>query len=157
MKWLYYIPHEWADPKQKKTWEDIYLMPEVDGHTPDYSLWLTVDGYHEKDTDYEEETWFEEDEYKEFIKKGYLIRRDIVEIIIESPEFDKEELLHWAKVYLEEGGFEITELVESTWEQFLGTNEDIIAVEEAIRRRNECLKNPEKVTSWEEFEKELKP
>lgn len=41
-RWKYYIPHEWSDPTRRKTWEDIYLMPDEPSYNG-LSIWLEVE------------------------------------------------------------------------------------------------------------------
>jgi hypothetical protein len=137
MRWLYYIPHSWEDPdgnpKKKTTWEDVYLMP--DDPECKKSIWLTVDGYQAEDIGFpsgfiDEKTWFDEGEFEIFQEQGYLIRSSHCDIIVFTPEFTKEELLNWAKLFLEEEGHVVTELEEATFERFAGTNQHACTVAE---------------------------
>jgi hypothetical protein len=163
MKWLYYIPHTWEDREgkmlEKVCWEDLYLMPDItECHK---SIWLTVDGYYPEDTTINglpwEATWFENEAEKElFLKQGFLIR-DEQDMVVKDPEFTKEELLEWAKLFLREIGFTVSELVEAPVGRFAGSNQHVRAVDTAVEAMREFELDPEAHSiSLDELEEELK-
>ncbi len=47
MKWKYYFPHVWE--KECEPWEDVYLLPDVDGYEGE-AIWLTVTAIPLEDT-----------------------------------------------------------------------------------------------------------
>jgi hypothetical protein len=154
MRWLYYIPHLWEDsegnPQEKTTWEDVYLMP--DDPECEKSIWLTVDGYQAEDIVspdgyIDKKTWFDEGEFEIFQLQGYLIRNSRCDMIVSTPEFTKEELLVWTKLFLKEEGYVVTELVEAPVERFAGTNQHAGIVPE-------CASMAEELESLDPSERE---
>jgi hypothetical protein len=139
MRWYYYIPH--VDEGKPRVWEDIYVMADRPEITE--SIWLTIDGYQPEDRIENGAVWahkteIDDENLAKLRSDGYII--DDTNLLIEKSEFSRSETIEWAKRWLELEGFEITEWIEGTFEQFSGTNEDIRNIEEAIRRWNEYKK-----------------
>lgn len=119
MKWKYYIPHSWH--KERYTWEDFYLIPCDPSYRGD-SIWLTIDVLGDVNStsaalgveDFERLE-------KELEGRDYLIKG--TDMTVRGRAFTKSEFLKWAKVWLEENGFEVDELVEAPLEDFEGTNQ----------------------------------
>jgi hypothetical protein len=141
MKWLYYIPHEWETETVK--WEDIYLMPDV----PDLkeSFWLTIDGFRTEDVVVEgtdivmmERIELSDEDMARLKKDGCIIDGD--NMLVKPSELTKEEVVEWSKKWLELSGYEVTEMVESTYDRFLDTNEDIRNIAIAIKRMKDYKK-----------------
>jgi hypothetical protein len=118
MNWKYFIPHVWDKPRQ--SWEDFYLLPCDPSYGGD-SIWLTIDalGDVNRTTAVLDAEDFERLE-KEMEGKDYVIHG--ADMTVRGEAFNKSEFLKWVKVWLEENGFEVDELVEAPFEDFEGTN-----------------------------------
>lgn len=119
MKWKYYIPHAWDEPRE--SWEDFYLLPCDPSYRGD-SIWLTIDALDDVNgttavLDTEDFHRLE----KEMEGKDYVVHG--TDMIVRGEAFTKREFLKWVKVWLEENGFEVDELVEAPFEDFEGTNQ----------------------------------
>ena len=175
MRWVYYVPHAWGE-EERTVWEDVWLMPESYLQLPPEertSVWLTVDGYQAEDEELapdliEEKTWFDEGEFEIFEKQGYIIREEEGDMIVKDRDFSMDELLEWIKIFLLEttwvkekyGEFDAVELVEGTFEDFSGTNDDADAISSAKEAYDEFMKDPEaglaNCKSWDELIEEWK-
>lgn len=135
MKWKYYIPHIWES--ERTTWEDVYLLPDYPGYDGN-SIWLTVDAIlgllANKDLDDEEKATLSE-RCQQMGERQYVI--DEADMTVKAEDFSKEELLGWVRVWLEESGFEVKELVEGTLEDFEDSNEHVKAVAHSMRLYSE--------------------
>ena len=126
MEWLYYIPHRWDKPTDRTVWEDVYLMPALgwEDKREKMSIWLEVDALRKKPA---EENFDEMKEYIDALKKlkdqDYVIDSDICIMIVRTEDFDMEELLEYAKVFIKDVFHdEDIVLVKGTYEDFVGTN-----------------------------------
>lgn len=126
MNWKYYIPHEWES--DRCAWEDIWLMPSIHA-VSSQSYWLTIDA-----------ASYIDDEQKQALGSSpYLINGD--DMVVNADNFSKDELLEYARIWLSEKGFTDVQLIEGTYEEFQGSNEDAKAIEIAKKRLNELDKN----------------
>ena len=134
MEWKYYIVHTWKKPSDRHVWEDVYLMPIKGWKQGEkkVSVWLTVDALGKPPP---EEELDELKEYQEDLeklgKREYVIDRKTCDMLVRTVDFNMEELLNYAKTFIEEifNDHEIV-LVEGTFDDFRGTNENIIFLEE---------------------------
>jgi hypothetical protein len=62
-------------------------------------------------------------------------------MVVNADNFSKDELLEYARIWLSEKGFTDVQLIEGTYEEFQGSNEDAKAIEIAKKRLNELDKN----------------
>ncbi|MGO9569300.1 MAG: hypothetical protein ACLP5H_17325 [Desulfomonilaceae bacterium] len=119
MKWKYYIPHVWDKPRQ--SWEDFYLLPCDPSYRGD-SIWLTIDALGDGQS---RGAMFQGEDFKRLEKE--LEGRDYIingtDMVVKGWAFTKHEFLKWVKVWLEENGFDVDELVEAPLEDFEGTNQ----------------------------------
>ncbi|HKR61552.1 MAG TPA: hypothetical protein VJS64_17830 [Pyrinomonadaceae bacterium] len=123
MKWKYYIPAEWK-PGKRQTWEDVWLLPDDKTYHGE-SIWLTIDSLTSA-VEYlsEEEIKSPEVNAGEFHING-------TDMLVGVKDFSREEILNWTKVWLSESGFSVTELIEGTFEEFEGTNDEARAIAQA--------------------------
>lgn len=142
MKWKYHIPHIWDKPTDRTVWEDVYLMPALGWENKEekMSAWLTVDALRKKPTG---ENPDEMEDYQDALKKlknhDYVIDRDLCSMIVRTEDFNMEELLGYAKIFIKEiFNDEDIVLVEGTFEDFVGTHEILArAIHESYRDRQE--------------------
>ena len=149
-KWLYHIPHTTfeVDPEERTDWEDIWLTPEDDDYR-DYifheedeanSFWLTVEGHgmivRRARFDTDEAYLNALKEYMDsFRGKSYLLDEDTGTLKIPFQDFNKQELLGWALVFLKYMGVKnVIDLQEVEFEDFPGVNEQTIMLEEIDKR-----------------------
>ena len=123
MKWKYYIPAEWKHD-ERQTWEDVWLLPD-DKTYHGGSIWLTIDSL----TSAVEYLSEEQMRSPEVPAGGFHI--DGTDMIVGVEDFSREEILNWTKVWLSESGLPVTELVEGTFEEFQGTNDEARAIAQA--------------------------
>lgn len=149
-RWLYHIPHTCFDddPEARVSWEDIWLTPE-DDEDRDFvfegeevnSFWLTLEssGIVLRDLcDTDEEYQKDLEEYLRSIgNRSHYLDMNTGVIRIPFDDFNKEELLGWAKVFLKKVGFPDVILTETSYEDFPGVNEQIAMIEELQRRLEE--------------------
>ena len=117
MIWKYYIPHDWQG-SSTCVWEDVWLIPApgqmLRGLEFGESLWFTVDALgRPEDSIFPNE---HEDALAELGDKPYVIEAS--DMIVKAERLTKEDVLKWAKVWLEHEGFEVTGFEESTLEEF---------------------------------------
>ena len=62
---------------------------------------------------------------------------DEADMTVRAEDFSKEELLEWVQVWLVESGFEVSELVEGTLEDFEDSNAHVKAVAHSMRLYSE--------------------
>ena len=121
MKWKYYIPHGWH--KERYAWEDFYLLPSDPSYRSD-SIWLTIDALGDGPGT---AAMYQEEDFKHLEKE--LEGRDYVikgtDMTVRGRAFTKSEFLKWVKVWLEDNGFEVDELVEAPLDDFEGTNQHV--------------------------------
>lgn len=88
----------------------------------DDSIWLTIDALGDVNS---ETAVFGVEEFerlgKEMEGRDYVIKG--TDMTVRGRAFTKSEFLRWVKVWLEENGFEVDELVEAPFEDFEGTNQ----------------------------------
>jgi hypothetical protein len=123
MRWKYYTPAV-CKPDERKTWEDVWLLPDDETYHG-ASIWLTIDSL----TSAVEYLSEEEIQSPEVEAGGFHI--DGTDMLVSVKDFSREEILNWAKVWLSESGFSVTELIEGTFEEFQGTNAEARAIAEA--------------------------
>jgi hypothetical protein len=118
MNWKYFIAHVWEG--ERTNWEDIYLMPLA----PEYreTLWLSVNGLvfiGEPEGKHEKQDAWIRNILAKLEPNGYYIDEHLKgEMYVGVPTFSQAELLEYARIYLKELGFPVSELLEGTWEEF---------------------------------------
>ena len=58
---------------------------------------------------------------------------DNADIFVNTKDFSRAEILYWTQTWLKETGFVVSELIEGTFKEFENTNEDAIAISEAMK------------------------
>ena len=129
MKWKCYIPAEWK-PDERQTWEDVWLLPGDKTYHGE-SIWLTIDSL----TSAVEYLSEEQMRSAEVPAGGFHI--DGTDMVVGVKDFSREEILDWTKVWLSETGFSVTELLEGTFEDFEGTNDEARAIAQAKEKIEE--------------------
>ena len=118
MKWKYFIAHVWHE--ERTTWEDIYLMPE--DIAPKQALWLSVNSrifLGQPDSKSEKLNEWTRNILSKLEHQSYVMDTEIDgEMYINLPDFNQSELLEYSKVYLNDLGFEVSELIEGSYEEF---------------------------------------
>jgi hypothetical protein len=122
MRWKYHMPHQWLTPRT--VWEDVYLLPDH----PDYSgesFWLTVDalGDASDPTHGSERAAFQKEALEKMGDADFWI--DGADMIVRARDFTKAELLDWVKIWLEQQGLPVAELVEAPLPDFAESNEHV--------------------------------
>src|ERR1700694_1901823 len=119
MNCKYYIPHVWNVPRT--LWEDIWLMPE-NKHDFERSIWLTIDalGDTSATTERPDRIKFQEMALTKLGSSEFWIEG--TDMIVRTNDFNREEFLSWARVWLVTTGFEVTELIEGSFTEFKNTN-----------------------------------
>jgi hypothetical protein len=117
MDWKYFIPHIWE--REREVWEDVYLLPiqsQYDGET----LWLTIDalGNVEVPEHGSDRAEFQVEALQKLGDRAFHI--DGADILIRAEDFNKQELLDWVRVWLQENGFPVSNLVEGLEDEFRG-------------------------------------
>jgi hypothetical protein len=132
MNWKYHIPHMWDDDRQ--VWEDFYLLPCHPNYSGE-SFWLTILALGDGSERFliRGETF--ERKLKELEGKAYIING--TDMVVRGMGFSKVEFLKWVKVWLEENGFDVEELVEAPLEDFAGTNQHAREVAKALQMKEE--------------------
>ena len=118
MNWKYYIPHGWDE--QRYAWEDFWLRP-CDPNFSGRNIILTIDALGNG----REPLLFALEDFEKRLEllgdKEYVINaRDM---IVRGIAFTKEEFLKWVRVWLEDSGYEVDELVEAPFEDFPVTSQ----------------------------------
>jgi hypothetical protein len=144
MIWYYYIPHLWEE--ERVVWEDVYLMADINPEHKQLwididkglpSLWLTVDGLASEEFHDQDDEFLDETEKEDLEHCGVVIRLDTGDMIVNTQDFNKKELLEWAKLYLQVRGHTVNEMKEGTYRMFQGSNPHAVAIEEAIKIKKE--------------------
>ena len=117
MKWKYYIPHVWHT--ERTTWENVYLLPDsaaYDGR----AIWLTVDalGFFEDTLGGSEEEQNRVQAERKLGDREYWIEG--TDMIVRASDFTQAELLSWVRVWLQDNGLRVTNLVEASAKEFRG-------------------------------------
>jgi hypothetical protein len=125
MNWLYHIPHVWKSPLDRALWEDVYLMLSgpLEKAEKRSSVWLTVDALGEANADdaFMKE-WFEE-KNRLLGDRDFVIDKKKCDMVVRATDFNKEELLHWARIFVKEVFADPWPvLFEAPFEAFAGTN-----------------------------------
>ncbi|CCQ70103.1 hypothetical protein CWATWH0402_2984 [Crocosphaera watsonii WH 0402] len=112
MNWIYYLPH--ILDREQEYWADIYLLPQNSSYNGQ-ALWLTIEAL----------GLFEELDRQEKVKKlgeqsFYLYGSSLDNMVINSESFTKEELLQWARIWLEAQDLPVNHLLEGSREMFKG-------------------------------------
>ena len=115
-RWKYYIPHEWDQPKA--IWEEIYLVPDIPNF-PKLSICVNIDALGEIKDPYGTDRNEVYQEFKEQLNgaKYYI---DGEQMVVKARNFTRKDLVKWVKIWLEQTGFEVSELVEAPSEDFEG-------------------------------------
>jgi hypothetical protein len=129
MKWKYYIPHQWTQPRT--VWEDIWLLPANPGYAGQ-SIWLTIDALGDMIHPESDRAEFQEKALAKLGDKDFWI--EAADMIVRAEDFDKEEFLGWVHIWLKETGFEVAELIECPITDFTGTNNHAITIEDQVNR-----------------------
>ena len=135
MKWRYYFVHRWDRPRL--VWEDIYLAPDMPGYDGP-SIWLTIDALgDEQDPSHGSDR---AEAKALFLSKlgdqDYHI--DGTDMIVRARDFDRAELLRWVRIWLNESGLQVTQLVRGTLEDFAGSNDHAEIVAQLKARYGEA-------------------
>ncbi|MGD9244302.1 MAG: hypothetical protein PVH36_05175 [Desulfobacterales bacterium] len=127
MKWKYHIPHVWE--RERQVWEDIYLMP-LDKNWKEGSIHLTIDalGNIENPEHGDEREEFQKEFKEKLEEENYYISG--ADMIVNSEDFNKKELIDWVIVWLKEQNLPVSELIEAPIEDFAETNEHAKMVSE---------------------------
>ncbi|GAC1463068.1 MAG: hypothetical protein NVS2B14_10990 [Chamaesiphon sp.] len=125
MNWKYHIPHLWNAPRE--VWEDVYLLPDNPNYQEE-SIWLTIDalGDVSEPTHGSERAEFQEFAFSKLGDKSFWINGS--DMIVRARDFNKEKLLDWVKVWLRETGFPVSELIETSFDEFASTNDHAMTV-----------------------------
>ncbi len=117
MRWKYLIPHTWKFPRE--TWADVLLLPDDPEYKGD-ALMLTIDalGDLSKPSIDEEEEEFRKDALEKLGSKDYWV--GVGRMIVRVKDFNKEEFLNFVKIWFDENGLDVSELIETTIEDFKG-------------------------------------
>jgi hypothetical protein len=118
MKWKYHIPHAWDPATQRMGWAEVWLLPDDPGYNGG-SIWLTIDALSGGPDDVEPAEFRREALQKLGDQDVWVKGSDM---IVRVENFDRQEFLQWAKVWLEYTGLKVSELVEAPFEDFAGTN-----------------------------------
>ena len=122
MDWKFYIPHQWDKPTTH--WEDIWLWPvekTINGNMGQ-KINLTVDALghllknNDKDVVDLANSLSLEDKAYWIWPYPNIEWGDDVSMIVNCSAFSKPELLHYARIYLENKGYTVHDLVESSEE-----------------------------------------
>lgn len=121
MKWKYHIPRVWD--RNRQSWEDFYLLP-CDPSYRGETIWLTIDALGNGKS---RGSVLQEGDFKRLEEdlegRDYIIHG--TDMVVRGWAFTKHEFLRWVRVWLEENGFGVDELVEAPLEDFEGTNQHV--------------------------------
>lgn len=109
----YRFAHEWQS--ERTIWEDVYLLvddPEFEGS----GIHLTVVGVGDSQVEAEDRALAIE----RLAGREYVIDRQAGDMYVHTDDFTKAELLGWTRVFLEEVGIGVDQLVEAPLSFFLG-------------------------------------
>lgn len=116
MNWKYFIPHKWDS--DQATWEDIYLRPMEKPH--EKALCVSINSKRMitiEELLREEELQWRRDILAYLNRHSYLIEGS--EMYVSREAFDLDQLLKFAKIYLESKGFKDPKLFEGSYEEVI--------------------------------------
>ncbi len=113
MRWRFFIPHHWEH--DCAVWEDVYLLPDVKAWKGE-SIWLTVDSLGVCENDEERDKALNDLDGREFTL-------DRTNMLVAAEDFSKDELIEWVKKWLIANSLPVTELAESSRNEFKNTNQ----------------------------------
>ena len=123
MRWKCFVTTVWKR-NERRTWEDVWLLPDSEDYSGE-SIWLTVES-----SSSVEEFWSKDNHLPLIEAKDFFI--DGQDIIVGVKDFDRKDILKWTKIWLEESGFNVTEIIEGRMKEFKNTNREARAVTQAI-------------------------
>ncbi len=121
--WKYCLCHEWL--QERVTWEDFLVLPD-DPDKDEQALWLTFstlgDGP-ESPLDPDSIAFYERC-FKLLDGRKYWVRTPEepplgdADLLINGLDFSKEELVEWIRVWLNENGLSVDDLIEAPLSEF---------------------------------------
>lgn len=132
MKWKYYIPTIWKK-NEHRTWEDVWLTPDTESYGGK-SILLTIESPASV-----AEFWAENLQLPEIRADNFHI--DGTNIIVGVKDFGKQDILKWARVWLNESGFPITKFVKGNLNEFRNMNVEAKAINQAVKELKKITKD----------------
>ncbi len=130
MNYKYYFAHRWIEARTG--WEDVYLRSDTPGHQSDsFCLTITAIGAAGNSACSEAEIAAAR---KAFQERPFYIQGD--SMFVPAEDLSKEELLSWARIWLEAAGCEVSRFIAGTYDDFKGTNWHSRFIERARARSN---------------------